>query len=120
MDPETTAGPTLRLVSRTCTLSRVPDQWTVIRIRSSGASPACRTLLVTSSETANWASLASGSGRSSLLRVPRALAAAFRVAGMLTSRRRGMFGAACRWWPTTVTSFLVVCRNGRLPSPALG
>lgn len=87
MDPATGDARLGLPPSRTCTLSRSPDQWAVTRIRSSRASPACRTLLLTSSETSSWASKASGSGNWSWLRARRALRGAVRVARRVNSSR---------------------------------
>jgi hypothetical protein len=105
MDPATGDARLGRPPSRTCTLSRASDQSAVTRIRSSRPRPACRTLLLTSSETSSWASKASESGSRSRLRARRALRGAVRVARRRKSRRRGVSGAVCWWCLATVTTF---------------
>ena len=110
MDPATSDARVGLAPSRTCTMSRSPDQSAVTRIRSSRPSPACRTLLLTSSETSSWASKASGSGNWSWLRARRALVGAVQVGRRLKSRRRGVSGAVCWWCLATVTSSLPCLR----------
>jgi hypothetical protein len=111
MDPATGDARLGRPRSRTCTMRRSPDQWAVTRIRSSRPSPACRTLLLTSSETSSWASKASGSGSWSWLRARRALRGAVRVARRRKSRRRRASGAVCWWCLATVTTSLPCLRR---------
>jgi hypothetical protein len=111
MDPETGDARPGPPPSRTCTMSRSPDQWTLTWIRSSRPSPACRILLLTSSETSNWASKASGSGNRSWPRARRALRGAVRVGRRLKSSRRGVPGAACWSCLTTVTTSLPCLRR---------
>ena len=106
MDPETGDPRLGRPPSRTWTISRSPDQSAVTRIRSSRPSPACRTLLLTSSETSNWASKASGSGNRSWRRARRALVGAVRVGRRRKSRRRWVSGAVCWWCLATETTSL--------------